>query len=98
MGRPMRTLLMMVVGVALAVAFDAIVAWLNKRGAGRAIDGARLFIWTWLGIMIVDFYIGVSEGNTVLLELGGHALLLAVPAGAAWWLSRRRRTTSPTPK
>ncbi len=94
----MRTLLMMVVGVALAVAFDVVAAWLNKRGAGRALDGARLFIWTWLGIMIVDFYIGVSEGNTVLLELGVHALLFAVPAGAAWLLLRRRRATSAATK
>ena len=94
----MRTLLMMVVGVALAVAFDAVAALLNKRSPGLALDGGRLFIWTWLGIMIVDFYIGVSEGNTVLLELGVHALLFAVPAAVAWWLSRRRRTTSPALK
>ncbi|HEX8012699.1 MAG TPA: hypothetical protein VF814_17480 [Casimicrobiaceae bacterium] len=87
----MRTLLMTVVGVALAVAFDAVAAWLNKRGAARVLDGGLLFIWIWLGIMIVDFYVGVSEGNPVTLEFGVHALIFFVPAGVAWLLWRRRR-------
>jgi hypothetical protein len=41
--------------------------------------------------MVVDFYADVSEGNSIPLELGVHSLLFAVPAGAAWWLSRRHR-------
>jgi len=93
----MRTLLMTVIGVALAFAFDAVAVLLNKRGAARALDGGQLFIWLWLGIMIADFFVGVSEGNTVTLELGVHALLFAVPAGVAWLLSRRHRARRPVP-
>jgi hypothetical protein len=44
----------------------------------------------------VDFYAGVSEGNSIPLELGVHSLLFAVPAGAAWWLSRRHRVRRST--
>jgi hypothetical protein len=94
----MRTLLMLAVGVALAVAFDALAAVLTKRGAARALDGGRLFIWIWLGVMVADFYGGVAAGNTVLLELGVHALLFAVPAGAAWLLWRRRREAPAAPE
>lgn len=91
----MRTLVVMVIGVALAFAFDTIAAVLNKRGAARTLDGGRLFIWIWLGIMLADFYVGVSAGNTVSLELGVHALLFALPAGVGWLLSRRRRAQHP---
>jgi hypothetical protein len=91
----MRTAAMIVVGVVLAIAFDLIVAALKARGRARETDAGRLFILTWLGIMIVDFYAGVSEGNAVPLELSVHALLFVVPAGAAWWLSRRRQAHPP---
>ena len=90
----MRTAVMMLVGVALAALFDFVVAALKQRGHAREVDAGRLFIFTWLGIMAVDFYVGVSEGNAVPLELGIHALLFAVPAGLAWWLSRRRRSAA----
>jgi hypothetical protein len=92
----MRTAAMILVGVVLAIVFDLVVSWLKRRGRARETDGGRLFILIWLGIMAVDFYAGVSEGNSVSLEIGVHALLFAVPAGAAWWLSRRRRTPPST--
>ena len=87
----MRTLLMTVIGVAFAVAFDIVVAVLQQRGKSRTADGARLFIWIWLAITIVDFWVGVEEGHGVLLELGVHALIFVVPAAAAWYLSRQRQ-------
>ena len=87
----MRTLLMTVIGVAFAVAFDIVVAALHQRGKSRGNDGARLFIWIWLAITIADFWLGVEEGHAVSLELGVHALIFIVPAGAAWYLSRRRQ-------
>jgi hypothetical protein len=89
----MRTLLMTVIGVAFAVAFDVVVAMLQQRGKTRGADGARLFIWIWLAITIVDFWVGVEEGHGVLLELGVHTLIFVVPATAAWYLSRRRRAS-----
>jgi hypothetical protein len=94
----MRTAIMILVGVVLALGFDLVTAALNKRRAAPAVDGGRLFILIWLGIMIVDFYIGVSEGNTVPLELGVHALVFAIPTGMAWWLARRRRPRPVAPR
>ena len=93
----MRTLLMTVIGVAFAVAFDVVVAMLHQRGKSRATDSARLFIWIWLAITIVDFWVGVEEGHGVLLELGVHALIFIAPAAAAWYLSRRRRASAVKP-
>jgi hypothetical protein len=93
----MRTLLMTVIGVAFAVAFDIVVAALHQRGKSRGNDGARLFIWIWLAITIADFWVGVEEGHAVSLELGVHALIFIVPAGAAWYLSRRRQASAVKP-
>ncbi|MDQ2961987.1 MAG: hypothetical protein M3R31_02335 [Pseudomonadota bacterium] len=93
----MRTLLMTVIGVAFAVAFDVIVAALHRRGKSRGTDGAHLFIWIWLAITIVDFWVGVEEGHAVMLEVGVHALIFVVPAAAAWYLLRRRRAQAVTP-
>jgi hypothetical protein len=93
----MRTLLMTVIGIAFAVAFDVVVAMLHQRGKTRAADGAQLFIWIWLAITIVDFWVGVEEGHAVSLELGVHALIFIVPAAAAWYLSRRRRASAVKP-
>jgi predicted PurR-regulated permease PerM len=93
----MRTLLMTVIGVAFAVAFDVVVTMLHQHGKSRAADGALLFIWIWLAITIVDFWVGVEEGHGVLLELGVHALIFVVPAAAAWYLSRRRRASAVKP-
>jgi hypothetical protein len=89
---------MMVIGVAFAVAFDVVVVMLHQRGKSRGADGARLFIWIWLAITIVDFWVGVEEGHAVSLELGVHALIFIVPAAAAWYLSRRRRASAVKPE
>ena len=93
----MRTLLMTVIGVAFAVAFDVVVTMLHRRGKSRTADGAHLFIWIWLAITIVDFWVGVEEGHGVLLELGVHAVIFVVPAAAAWYLSRRRQGSTVKP-
>jgi hypothetical protein len=90
----MRTLLMTVIGVAFAVAFDIVVAALHQRGKSRRNDGALLFIWIWLAITIVDLWVGVEEGHAVSLELGVHVLIFIVPAAAAWYLSRRRQAST----
>jgi len=93
----MRTLLMTVIGLALAVAFDVVLEMLCRRGKNRSADGARLFIWIWLAITVVDFWVGVEEGHEVSLELGVHALIFIVPAAAAWYLSRQRRAPTVKP-
>jgi hypothetical protein len=90
----MRTLLMIVVGVALAVALDAVAAILQRRGSPRAFGASRLFVLIWLGIVVVDFGFGVAAGYSPALELAVHALIFAVPAAAAWILGRRRRSSA----
>jgi hypothetical protein len=93
----MRTLLMTVIGVAFAVAFEVIFEMLHRRGKSHGADGARVFIWIWLAITVVDFWVGVEEGHAVSLELGVHALIFIVPAAAAWYLWRRRRAATVKP-
>ena len=94
----MRTTLIIALGVALAAAFDFFAAALSGRRVGaRSIDGGRIFIWTWLAFTLVDFAIGVQAGHGALLELAIHALVFAVPAAAAWYLSRRRTLPRPPP-
>lgn len=94
----MRTTLIIILGVALAAAFDSFAAALSARRVGeRSIRGGTIFIWTWLAFTLVDFAIGVQAGHGVLMELAIHALVFAVPVAAAWYLSRRRRLSRPPP-
>jgi hypothetical protein len=89
--------LIILLGVALAAAFDFVAAASARRGAARGIDGGRIFIWVWLAFTLVDFVVGVMAGHGALLELAIHALVFAVPATAAWYLSRRRRRSRMPP-
>jgi len=86
----MRTLLVIVIGIAFAVAFQRVAAKVNKRYGARKIDGGYWFIGLWLAFTLVDFAVGVAAGHGALLEVAIHALVFAVPAALAWYLSRRR--------
>ena len=95
----MRTTLIIALGVALAAAFDFLAAALSARRVGvRSIDGGRIFMWGWLAFTLVDFVVGVMAGHGAMLELAIHALVFAVPATAAWYLSRRRRLSRTPPR
>lgn len=94
----MRTLLMVVTGVVLALAFYLIGAALKRRAAGRGFDGARLFIWIWLAVSCVDFWAGVEAGNAAPLELGVHLVIFALPAALAWYLSRAQQQSPRAPE
>lgn len=94
----MRTLLMVVTGVVLALAFHLIGAALNRKSAGRPGSSERLFIWIWLAVASVDFWVGVEAGNAASLELGVHVLIFALPAALAWHLSRRRQGSPAAPE
>jgi apolipoprotein N-acyltransferase len=87
----MRTLLMVAIGVVLAFVFDGIIARLRKRDVSRGAGGAELFLWVWVAVVSVDFWVGVEAGNGVMLELGVHLLIFALPSALAWYLARRRR-------
>ena len=86
----MRTTIVILIGVVLAVAFDAVTGVLHRR-AGRSVDGTRGLLWTWLAFTLADFGIGVAAGHGAAVELAIHALVFAIPGAAALVLARRRR-------
>jgi hypothetical protein len=88
----MRTFVVIVVGIALAGAFDAIAAMVNARRITRGVDGGWLFIWTWLLVAVADFGVGIVTGHPVFAEMAIHLPIFVVPAAVAWYLSRRRET------
>jgi hypothetical protein len=88
----MRTLIVIVIGIALAFAFDTITAAVNNRRVTRGVDGGWLFIWAWMLVAVADFGVGVATGHPVFAEIAIHALIFVIPAGVAWYLSRRRET------
>ncbi|HZT46936.1 MAG TPA: hypothetical protein VFA64_03105 [Hyphomicrobiaceae bacterium] len=58
-------------------------------------DGARVFIWPWLAVSIVDMLVGVYwAGYPYSVEVPVLVLVFGVPAIAAWLLARRFRTTA----
>jgi hypothetical protein len=92
----MRTLALTSLGVVLLLAFVAIAATAKKRNAAPAFNAPRAFIFLWLGVSAAHFYIGVfREGYPIGMELPLHAVIFGVPAGIAWYLSRRPRATPP---
>jgi len=88
----LRTLLVILIGIALLFAFIAVAAAVNKGRHGTPLDGAMIFVWLWLGFVIVDCYVGVRAGHGLGLELAIHALVFAVPSAVAWYMSRRGRS------
>ncbi len=87
----MRTLLVILIGITVLFAIVGIASTLSKGRSGKPIDGAMIFVWLWLGFVIVDCYVGVAAGHGLVLELAIHALVFAVPVALAWYLSRRNR-------
>ena len=89
----MRTLIVIVIGIAVLFIFIAVAAALSKRRTGKSLDGAMTFVWLWFAFVVVDCYVGVSAGHGLVMELLIHALVFALPAGLAWYLSRQHRST-----
>jgi hypothetical protein len=89
----LRTLIVIVIGIALLFVLIAIAAALSNRRIRGPFDGAMIFVWLWLAFVIVDGYVGVRGGHGLLMEIAIHALVFALPAGLAWYLSRQHRST-----
>ena len=89
----MRTAIAILIGIVLAFAVRALAAAFKRRRATPAADGALWFVALWLVATVIDFFVGVSAGHGVALELGVHALIFAVPAAFAWYLRSRQRTS-----
>jgi hypothetical protein len=78
--------------VALAV-FVGGAALLNRNG--WAVDGAYAFIWVWLVAALLNGAVGTLHvGIPLINELAAFVLIFGIPAGAAWYLSRRFRSAS----
>jgi hypothetical protein len=88
----MHTLRLTLIGLVLLSVFVYVAAQINQRKANRAVDGARLFIWLWLAVSVVNFCVGVFVANySVATESAVHIVVFGLPAGVAWYLSRRFR-------
>lgn len=80
--------LMVVGGGLVALAVFVVIAVLLKKSPAA---GARFFILAWLVASLVNLYLGVTHGHTVIGELPFLAIVFGVPAAAAWYVSRRFR-------
>ncbi len=58
---------------------------------GQTFDGARIFIWVWLALAIVNGLYGhFHAGIPVLNEIGAFIPIFGIPAALAWYLTRKR--------
>jgi hypothetical protein len=89
----MHTLRITLIGLILLSLFVFVAAQINQRKYRPAVDGAFLFIWVWLVVSVANFCVGVLiAGYSVLTELGVHVVVFGLPAGVAWFLSRKFRS------
>jgi hypothetical protein len=83
----MRTLIVIVTGLALSCSF----AFAGRAMGRGAIAGALVFIVLWFLFCAFDYVGGLRAGYSALDELGIHILLFTLPTLAAWlsarWLS-----------
>lgn len=87
----MRTLVLLVIGVALAV---LVVAVAVRRWPDRRLELLAGFTVWWALVTTWNLATGLAHGYTLGEELPIQAVVFAVPVGAAWGgdeLSRRRR-------
>jgi hypothetical protein len=88
-----HTLTVTLSGLVLLFVFLFVANSINKRKTRRAVDGAHIFIWFWLAVSIVNFCIGVFVANyPVATELVVPVVVFGLPAGIAWYWSRKFRS------
>ena len=55
-----------------------------------AADGARVFVWPWLAVSLINMLAGVYWANiAVSSEIPVLAVVFGVPAAVAWYIARR---------
>jgi hypothetical protein len=82
----MRTLIIILVGLAIAAAV------LRFAPAAHRVLAGGVFTAAWLVVTIVNLRTGLSHGYSLAEELPIHAVLFGVPVVAAWtwiWWSGR---------
>jgi hypothetical protein len=87
----MHTLRLTLIGLILLSVFVFVTAQINQRNNRRGVDGAWIFIWVWLVVSTLNFFVGVVvAGYSVATEVAVHVVVFGLPAGVAWYLSRKR--------
>jgi hypothetical protein len=81
----MHTVIMVGAGL-LALGLFALAASALGQSAAA---GARWFVLPWLGVSLVNLYIGTTHGHSVVGELPFLAIVFGVPAVAAFAIMRR---------
>jgi ABC-type iron transport system FetAB permease component len=80
------------IGLVLLSVFVFVAAQVNARKGSKTVDGAFWFLWVWLVVSVLNFCVGVLLANySVLTEIAVHVIVFGLPAGVAWYLSRRLR-------
>ena len=79
--------LMLVVGGLVALGIFILAAVLLGRSMA---DGARVFLWPWLAVALVNMFLGVYWANIPYSsEIPVLAVVFGVPAAVAWLVVRR---------
>jgi hypothetical protein len=86
----MHVLMLVVIGLVVLAVFVGVTAMIGK--SGRAVDGARIFIWVWLVVSLGNGAYGAMRvGIPVLNEIAAFVPIFGIPAAVAWYLSHRFR-------
>ena len=80
----MHTIMMVGIGIVALAAF-AIGGAVSGRSAPW---GARWFLLPWLGVSLINLYVGTMRGYSVVTELGFFVIVFGLPALAAWGVTR----------
>jgi hypothetical protein len=79
--------LTLVVGGLVALGIFILAAVMLRR---RVADGARVFIWPWLAVALINMFIGVYwKEIPYSVEILVLIVVFGVPAAAAWLVVRR---------
>ena len=82
----MHILILVVAGLVLLVLMH-----FGPRLIGKPFEGAKLFVWVWLVVSILNGLYGhFSAGIPIINEIGALIPIYGIPAAAAWYLMRAR--------
>ena len=86
----MRSIVIIVGGLLLLGLFVLFGRWLGGGTHPSMVTAAKMFLPVWLGLALVNMWIGVSRaGYSVMEELPIFLVIFAIPGIAAafiWWM------------
>lgn len=79
-------------GLAVLALFILAGMLVNRLRGAKAVDGAAFFVGVWLFAALYNFYDGwINHGIPFVNEVAAFVAIFGIPAGAAWYWSRRSR-------